>query len=122
MGAVVTKDSTLTCGPAGTTAAPAHGGTIVKSLGAKLTVMNAAVCLALLDGSYVITPLTCKNPTASPGKKCTSVTGAVTGAAKKLTVGGTQVLLDTVDLQGMTDGNPSGKVSATAGQSKLTAS
>ena len=126
MGAVLTQDSTLTCGPA-TVTPPAHGGAIVQTLGAKLTVGKkaVAVCLASAAGSYTITTGTCANPIAPTnpsGLKCLSVSGASAGASKKLMVGGVPVLLDTVNGLGVSSGTPPGVASAQATQTKLTAS
>ena len=122
---VLTQDAQVTCGPAGTPAAPLHGGAVVTTFGTKLTIKGHAVRLASAGGSYSLQPLTCKNPIppANPsGKKCTSISGAAAGAAKKLTVGGVSVLLASVSGQGTSDGSPVGVVSATASQAKLSAS
>lgn len=131
MGAVLTKDSTITCGkvvpetpptptpPPTPPPPPAHGGTVTTKFGAKLTVNNSPVRLASESRSYEIDK--CKTPATSTTSPCLKVTGVVKGASNKLFVGTVPVLLDTVDGQGTTTGNPKGTIVANAGQSALTA-
>lgn len=125
MSKVLTKGSTITCGPVPPPTTPgatptAHGGIVEVSPAAKLTVEDDPVCLASAEGSYVITKGTCHNQ--APVKPCTNVAGAA-GAAAKLTVGEIPrpVLLESIDRTGATDSVPPGKVSAIAAKSKLTA-
>jgi hypothetical protein len=101
-----------------TTSSDVHcptSGTVTPGGKPKLTVAGAAVTTpADITGKSVSG---CKTPTSNSTKPCTKVASA-TGAATKLTVGGTGVALDS--LTGATDGTTP-KLAASAGQSKLKA-
>ena len=119
MSGVLTTASNVTCG---------HQGTVSTSSSTKLKVSGAAVLLqAGVAGKSVGTCSTppaadaSGTPTAQP---CQTVASVGAGAATKLQAGGTPVMVDT--LTGTTDGmvgkvTPQTLLSASAGQSKLTA-
>lgn len=113
MAGVLTTNSTIQC---------PDSGKVQTSSTAKLTVSNNAVLLKPDFSSWSISG--CSNPTDpnSGSKTCLKTVGLTAGAAQKLTCGGSSaVLLDT--LQGTSDATPPphNMLSATAGQSKLTA-
>jgi hypothetical protein len=121
MSNVLTLASTVLCG----TAAPLlHGGKVVTVSLAKLTVNSSSV----LTQTSIAPQLVdlglnkCQTPVDNSGHKpCTSVNSVSGGMSTKLTVNGQPVMLETVAGKGVTDGNPSGTLAATANQSKLTA-
>ena len=85
MAQVLTKNSTLTCGP------PPHGGTISVSPTAKLRVDNASV---LVKSDVVNASISgCGAQTMSTAA-CTSVASVLTKESTKLTVNGVPVLID----------------------------
>jgi hypothetical protein len=122
MAKVLTMASTVTCGHE---ALPKRGTVTKNESPAKLAVAGKAV---LLESSVLpATVADCGTTPASDqagviAKPCTKVDGVTDGKAKKLTVGGNPVLLET--LAGFTDGllnriEIQKKVNGTANQSKL---
>ncbi len=118
MSGVLTTSSNCTCG---------HSGTVSTSSSTKLRVSDSPVLLqAGIAGQSVgncsTTPAADSSGTI--GLKCTSVTSVTAGAATKLQCGSQPVMLDA--LAGATNGIanrlPQTSLSATAGQTKLTAS
>lgn len=118
MPGVLTTGSSVVCG---------HGGTVSTSGSAKLKVTGNPVLLkAGIAGKSVSgcgTP-TVPPPPGPPSSPCHSVASVITGEATKLKVSGSPVMLET--LAGTTDGvigglTPQTLLSATAGQTKLTA-
>jgi hypothetical protein len=110
---VLTTDSIILCGPV---APKLHGGKIDRIGTPKLIVAGNEVVLETGLGSVT----GCATVPPPPGQTpCTTVSSITTGKSTKLFVGGVPVLLET--LLGMTDGVPSGPLSATANQIKLTA-
>ena len=119
MSGVLTISSNVTCG---------HNGKVQTSSSAKLTVNGQAVLLKDSIASKSIATCSTKpaadasgTPTDAP---CITVSSVDSGGATKLTAGGSAVMLET--LAGQTDGmvtkvTPQLLLSATAGQSKLTA-
>jgi hypothetical protein len=117
MANVLTTASSITCGPKGTDANPAHGGTISSLSTSKLKVSDEAVLIGVGPGVSG-----CKTTTSgSSSKQCTTAT-VVGGKASKLQVNGHPVMLDTV--AGTLDGYPPtpGAISVDAKQGKLKAS
>ena len=118
MSGVLTISSNVTCG---------HSGKVQTSSSAKLTVNKKAVLLKSSIASKSISncSTTPASDTSGPTAiKCTTVSSVDSGEAKKLTAGGSAVMLDT--LAGKTDGmvakvTPQLLLSANAGKSKLTA-
>jgi hypothetical protein len=94
-----------------------HKGSVAVISKAKLTIGGNAVLLS--DGivGQAIAHCTQVSASTTPCTNVVSITPA--SQALKLTVGGSGVILDTV--QGVTNGAPPGKLMAVAGQSKLTA-
>lgn len=116
---VLTTSSTVLCGAAGPPDVPdpLHGGK-VKLVGvSKLKAGGSPVLLKAGIGPDVTG---CKTPgppaSTSP---CATVTIS-SGEAGKLTVDGAGVMLESSSL-GSSSGNPAGKVPASAGQTKLSA-
>ena len=122
MSGVLTTASNVTCG---------HQGTVSTSSSTKLQVNGSAVLLqAGIAGQSLGSP-PCSTVAKADGsgtptdKPCMTVASVTTtSAATKLQANGTAVMLDT--LAGTTDGmvgkvTPQTSLSATAGQSKLTA-
>ncbi len=115
MPAVLTESSTVTCG---------HGPASVSTQGqSKLTVANARVLAQGGVAGKAVSGCVTQDDTNTGTLKCRLVAAVTTGAASKLTIGGAPVFLDT--LAGTTNGNlgapPPPPISATAGQTKLTA-
>lgn len=117
MAGVLTTASTVLCDLA---APSSHGGQVTVASTAKLTVNGNPVLVKNSVASKAVPPGACKTPPSNSSKPCTSVTSVASGESAKLKTGGNPVLLDST-LGGLTDGNPQGKLSATAGQSKLSA-
>lgn len=114
MGSVLTTDSQITCG---------HEGKVSTTSQSKLKVKNASVLVSSdVQGKSVSAtpPDKCVTQLTSSTKPCSSVLTIIKGAATKLKVHNDAVLLADA-LKGTTDGNPPGSLSATAGQTKLTA-
>lgn len=110
MGAPLTTASTVTCADAGTVTLSGQG---------KLTVSGNKVLASSDVSSWSISG--CTQTNANAGQvPCATVVSQSGGKATKLTVGGSPVVL--ADLSGKTNGTPHNTLSATAGQSKLTAS
>lgn len=110
MANVLTTNSTISC--------PNQGKAQLSS-SAKLTVNGAPVLLSNQTSSWPISG--CKQTDASSGQKpCLTIVSVSAGQASKLTVGDVAVLLDS--FAGTSEGTPLNTLSATAGQSKLTAS
>jgi hypothetical protein len=118
MAGVLITNSTVTCG---------HSGNVTVTSTQKLKVSNSPVLVKASIESKSIpdcatTPATdASGPTAKP---CKTVSSVSSGEATKLKVNGQAVMLDT--LSGTTDGmvtktTPQMLLSATAGQTKLTA-
>jgi hypothetical protein len=101
MGNVVTKSTAITC---------AHQGTMTLKSTDKLTIQSVPALLAESDG----TSLTCPNKDSAT--MCKQVI-SVTGASKKLTVGGRPLLITPVVIT--TNGTPSA-LAPTSPPSKLT--
>ncbi len=91
-----------------------HQGTLTLTSNSKLKVSGSPVATKAGPGVSG-----CQTANSSNTKKCTTAS-TVGGAAGKLKVQGSPVILDTVG--GSTDGNPPGTVTATANQNKLRAS
>jgi hypothetical protein len=106
MANVLTDSSSVGCG---------HGAAIKLTTNSKLKVNGSAVVIQV---GPQIKATDCGNGTGGGNKQC-STASPVGGTASKLKVGGFPVYLDTVS--GTTDGNPPGKLTPTANQSKLTA-
>jgi hypothetical protein len=104
---VLTTDSTIDCG---------HEGTVGTSSAAKLRVDGARVLVETGIAGKTISNCT---QTGGPPTPCSAVVAITSGRATKLTAGGQPVMLDT--LTGTTNGGPPGALSATAGQSRMTA-
>lgn len=121
MAGVLITSSTITCG---------HSGNVTVTSTQKLKVSNNPVLVkARIEGKTVsgcATPEPANDPSGTPtGRKCTSVSSVSKGWATKLKVNNQAVMLDT--LSGTTGGmvaktTPQRLLSATAGQTKLTAS
>jgi len=114
MAGVLTTASVVTCG---------HSGTVSTSSSAKLKVSGNPVVLKVgVQGKSVSGCLTVTDPNTG-ALQCSLVATVSSGEAVKLKAGGQGVILDT--LSGGTNGTVGGLVqnllSATAGQSKLTA-
>ncbi len=118
MPGVLTTSSNCTCG---------HSGTVSTSSSTKLQVSGSAVLLQAGIAGQTVSG--CATPPASApspiATKCMTVTSVTAGTSTKLQADGQPVMLDT--LAGATDGTvanvtPQTLLSATAGQSKLTAS
>jgi hypothetical protein len=120
MAAVFTENSTVLCDMAVTMPTPRHGGTVITTGSSKLTVSNNRVLTATSLGG--IDPMK-KCTTVPPPMGSTACTSVVSVApscvALKLKAGGTGVLIETI--AGVTNGVPPGKLSGSAGQTKLTA-
>lgn len=121
MAGVLITNSTVTCG---------HSGNVTVTSTQKLKVGNNPVLVkASIQGKSIpdcktIAPANDPSGTQT-GQKCTTVSSVGSGEATKLKVNGQAVMLDT--LSGTTDGmvakiTPQTLLSATAGQTKLTAS
>lgn len=119
MAAVLTENSNVTCG---------HAGSVSTSGVSKLTVNGQPALLE--NGIAHRTVGNCATPTASDAsgrltdEPCTLVSSVTGGAATKLKVAGQAVMLDT--LTGSTNGrvggtDPQNLLSATARQTKLSA-
>lgn len=106
MAGVLTTGSKVECG---------HSGGVKLTGNDKLKVSGNAVVTTV--GPTVDAKCTTQNSNST--KKCTSVS-PVGGQASKLKVGGSPAMLDTVS--GTSDGNPTGTMSVSVQQSKLTAS
>ncbi len=116
---VLTTSSNCTCG---------HSGSVATSSSTKLQVSGNAVLLQTGIAGQSVSG--CATPPASDNSgptatKCMTVASVTAGTSAKLQAGGQPVMLDT--LAGTTDGmvgkvTPQTLLSATAGQSKLTAS
>jgi len=106
---VLTEASTVGCG---------HGpGKVGVSGSGKLTVSQKSVLLKSgIDGKGVSA---CATQPSNSTQPCATAS-VIAGEASKLTIGGKPVMLDTL-LSGTTDGKPPGKLTAAAGQNKLTA-
>jgi hypothetical protein len=111
---VLTEATTLSC---------AHKGTVSKSSTAKLQVGGDPVLLEEQVPSWTIPPGVppgCARINTQAGEKpCTKVASPTDGTAAKLTVGGSKVLLDS--LQATTDGQPTpgNTLASPTGVSKL---
>src|SRR6266545_2066852 len=115
MAGVLTTASNVTCGHA--------PGKVQTSSTAKLTVSGRPVLLkSSIAGSSVSGCSTPSDPN-SGSVTCTLVTSVTTGDATKLTAGHAPVTLDTLagGTNGTVSGTPQTLLSATAGQTKLTA-
>lgn len=118
MPGVLTTGSNVICG---------HGGTVATSGVSKLKVSGNPVLLK--TGIMGQSVSGCKTPTVvppppPPSSPCHTVASVISGEATKLKVSGSPVMLET--LTGTTDGivagvTPQLLLSATAGQTKLTA-
>jgi hypothetical protein len=114
MAGVLTTDSTLACGHGATGSA---GGS-----SAKLTVTGAKVLTSAGVSNWSFVPASCSQqvtqatPNNNPCSKMSSQSG---GKSKKLTAGGSPVVLDSIT--GDTNGKPLTDVKVTVGQTKLTA-
>jgi len=114
MSNVLTAASTVLCG---------HAGNVSVQPTPKLMIGgNAALLKTGINGKSV-GGCTTETDANKKDKQCSTVTAVTAGEAKKLTVQGQGVMLDT--LEGGTDGLKTGKpqkaLSATAAQTKLTA-
>jgi hypothetical protein len=105
MAKVLTSGSQVVCG---------HGGSIKLVTSSKLKISGNPV--VTLVGPAVSG---CGTPVTAAGNKPCATASPVGGQAVKLKAGGSPVMLDTVS--GVTDGVPPGAITATAAQSKLTA-
>jgi hypothetical protein len=114
---VLTINSTITCEPERNTPL-LHGGKVTLTSAAKLTINSIPTLLR--NGILPMSISGCKTvPPPQTQKPCTAVASVAAGEASKLTVNTMPVMLDTIE--GTTDGVPTGKLRADAGQSKLTA-
>ena len=119
MASVLITSRNVTCG---------HGGKVAVISTQKLTVSNHPVLVKSSIENKSISG--CTTPPASDtsgptAKPCITVSSVISGEAIKLKVSGQAVMLDTL-LSGTTDGmvakiTPQTLLSATAGQTKLTA-
>lgn len=117
MPSVLTDKSAVLCGVL--VPGSLHGGNVEVEGADKLTVNGSKVLLK--SGIAGKSVAGCQNAPPPAGKKpCTQVSQVTTGEAIKLKVGGNGVILES-SLTGVTDGTPPGPLSATAGQTKLTA-
>jgi hypothetical protein len=113
MSNVLTESSDVECG---------HQGTVGVTGAPKLTVGgNKALLQTGVAGQSVTACTTPNAPAATPPTKpCQTVVSVLpVSLARKLTIGGQPVVLDT--LKGLTDGLPPGTLTAAARQTKLTA-
>lgn len=114
---VLTTDSTVLCGVL--VRGSLHGGSVKVSGTDKLKVNGGKVLLK--SGIVEKSVAGCQNTQPPTGKTpCKNVSQVTTGEAIKLKVGGNGVIIEST-LTGVTDGTPPGPLSATAGQTKLTA-
>jgi hypothetical protein len=116
MAGVLTTASTLACG---------HGATGSASSSAKLTVSGNKVLTSAGTSGWSFLSASCSqqpvpNTPKSSWVACTKLSSQNGGKSKKLTAGGSAVVLDSI--AGDTDGNPLTDVKCQAGQTKLTAS
>jgi hypothetical protein len=110
MAKVLIMSSNITC--------PHSPGKVTVSSSTKLTVNGSAALLKTSIAGKQVGG--CTNPTDNSGNKtCTSVVAVTKGEATKLTFNNQPVMLD--DLAGTTDGAKTNSLSASANQSKLTA-
>jgi len=115
MAKVLTEATNLTC---------PNNGTVSKSSSAKLRVSGHAVLLESQVPGWTIPgvpdPSACTQTDTSSGQvPCTKVISVTAGQAAKLTVGGSKVLLDS--LEATTNGVPNNALSASPGAAKLQA-
>jgi hypothetical protein len=112
MAGVLTTGSSITC---------AHKATGTPAGEAKLTVSGAKVLTKAGVPNWSFAPSCTQKPTnAEPNKvPCTTMARQSGGESKKLTVGGSPVVLESIT--GTTNGKPVDSVSASADQTKLTA-
>jgi len=118
MSAVLTANSTVTCG---------HLGTVLVQGSTKLSVSSGGVLLenGILQSVSAVPATQCQIPVAQTNTKCTKVLSVLsTSLAQKLTVGGKPVAL--VPLSGTTNGvvgglTPQQWLTALANQTKLSA-
>jgi len=115
MANVLTEETILTC---------PNKGVVSKSSKAKLRVGGSPVLLENQAPDWTIPvapdPNACTQTNTQAGEKpCTKAVLVTMGQAAKLTVGGSKVLLDS--LQATTDGVPNKKLSASPGAAKLQA-
>jgi hypothetical protein len=114
MGAVLTEGSILACG---------HGATGSASGNSKFKVSGSAVLTSAGTSgwSFVLASCTQQKTQATPNNNpCSQLSSQNGGKSRKLTVGGSPVILESI--AGDTNGMPLTDVKCTAGQSKLTAS
>jgi hypothetical protein len=110
MANVITTATSITC---------PSSGTVKKTSDAKLQVAGNPVLLQSQVSSWTVDG--CTQTNANAGEvQCLKVSAPTKGAAAKLFVGDTKVLLDS--LEAITNGTPKNKLSTAAGESKLQAS
>lgn len=109
MGALLTTGSQITCPHQGTVSV---AGDSTLTIGGQAVVPQAQVAAAAVSG--------CLTQNSNSTKQCLKVVPPVTGSSLALTVNGQPIMTD--NLSSATDGVPAATISATAGQSVLTAS
>jgi hypothetical protein len=116
MAKVLTTDSSVTCGHKGKVRT--EGAKLLKVNG-KPVLLESGVVRKAIPGPPDPDACTTVEDTSKGTKKCGSVQSLMAGQAKKLTVKGSPVLLDT--LKGTTDGTPPGTLEVSVEHEKLTA-
>lgn len=110
MGKPLTVSSAVKCG---------HGGTATVKSTAKLRVNGSAVLTSAGVTAWTIAPGCSQTNTQAGNVPCAKVLSQQDGKSQKLTAGGSPVVLD--GITGTTNGKPLSDLSASAGQTKLTA-
>ncbi len=120
---VLTTNSTVICGPVVIVPTPLHGGNVMITSLAKLTVNGNPILLKNSIENKIVNGCSTVANTNTITVTCTQVDSVTVGEAAKLTQTGKPVMLDTLNgtTNGKVGGTPQALLTAAANENKLTA-